>query len=354
MGPVRSLCREVEVIPPRFLVSARSCIHGAIRGLPLQAVVCQSQNFDQRLRERLQSERYDIVHVEHLRAAHTNTRLGRRIPTLYDSVDCISLLLQRTVQSSHSLRQRLMALIELKRTQTYEARLLKRFGHTVVTAPDDREALARLAPEAPITVIPNGVDLTRFRPFELPPDPATLVFSGKMSYHANQTAILYFVRSIFPLIQAAHPNVRLRIVGSSPPPTIQSLANDPAIVVTGHVFDLREGLRGATVAICPVRVKVGIQNKILEAMALGIPVVSTPEGLAGLEAQPETDILVGDGAQEFANQVGRLLVDQVLQRQIGRSGNIYVQSHHRWENAARRLEALYDLSIAQHSLEPVG
>jgi glycosyltransferase involved in cell wall biosynthesis len=175
-----------------------------------------------------------------------------------------------------------------------------------------------------------------------------------MSYHANQTAILYFVRSIFPLIKAAHPNVRLRIVGSSPPRMIQSLAKDPAIVVTGHVFDLREGLRGATVAICPVRVKVGIQNKILEAMASGIPVVSTPDGLAGLEAQPQIDILVGDGAQDFANQVGRLLTDQELRNHIGRSGTVYVQSHHRWENAARCLEELYDLSIARHSFEPVG
>src|SRR5205807_2428662 len=123
-------------------------------------------------------------------------------------------------------------------------------------------------------VIPNGVDMEHFQP-DAERQPPSLVFSGKMSYHANVTAVLYFVREILPRVRAVEPHVRLRIVGSNPPPEIRRLATDPLITVTGYVPDVQEAVRGAAVAVCPVTVKVGIQNKVLEAMAMGLPVVST-------------------------------------------------------------------------------
>src|SRR6185437_14741692 len=125
-------------------------------------------------------------------------------------------------------------------------------------------ALGRLAPDRSVSVIANGVDLDYFRPLAAAREPATIVFSGKMSYHANVSAALYFVQNVLPLVRTEHPGVRVRIVGSHPTARVRKLASDPGIEVTGHVQDIRESLGRATLSVCPVTVKVGIQNKILE------------------------------------------------------------------------------------------
>jgi polysaccharide biosynthesis protein PslH len=338
---LQAYCEHVEVVPFDRIAALRSCATAVLRGDPLQAAVCHSPAFGQHLDALLAGRRFDVVHVEHLRAAHLGTRLPASVPVVFDSVDCISLLLERTIRSSHDPRQRVLAMLELRRTRAYEARLLHRFDQVAVTSSDDAGALRALAPTAAVTIVPNGVDLEYFRPLAGPREPATLVFSGKMSYHANATAALHFVRHIFPLIREARPAVRLRIVGSRPPRAIQELARDPAITVTGHVADLRDTLAQATIAVCPVTVKVGIQNKVLEAMAMGLPVVCSRLGAEGLAAEPGQDLLVADDAAEFARHVGRLLAEPRLRDAIGRAGRRYVETHHRWGTAAGQLEALY-------------
>jgi glycosyltransferase involved in cell wall biosynthesis len=236
-------------------------------------------------------------------------------------------------------------MVELDNTRRYEARLMREFDDVIVTSSDDARMLRALGAGARLTVIPNGVDLQHFQPVDGPSEPATLVFSGKMSYHANASAVLHFVREILPLIRQRRPDVRLRIVGSKPPPAVLALARDPAITVTGHVPDMREALGRGTIAICPVTVKVGIQNKVLEGMALGLPVVCSELGAEGIEAERDRDFLVAKHAMDFADHVCRLLEDPVLRTRIGQSGRRYVETHHRWASAAGRLAALYSQRI---------
>ena len=336
------LCRSVDVIPFDRLRGARNCVVAALKGEPLQAAICQSPALDRRLTHLLTSRSFDVIHVEHLRAAHLRTRIPDHVPSLFDAVDCISLLQARTLTQSASLRQRVVAALELRRTRAFERRLLRQFHHTTVTSPVDAVALQRLAPDARVSVIANGVDLSYFQPLTTPREADTLVFSGKMSYHANATAALHFVRHILPLVKRIVPAVRLRIVGSDPPLAIRALVEDPAISVTGYVPDVRRAIGSAAIAVCPVTVKAGIQNKILEAMAMGVPVVSTTAGAEGLAAQPGRDFLVAADPAEFATHVGALLTDTGRREQIGRAGREFVEGHHRWDQAAMQLEALYD------------
>lgn len=347
---MRGLGARVETVPLRMGEALRRCGAAFWSGEPLQGAICRSREMESRLTELLADGRYDVVHLEHFRAAYLGARIPPGVPTLYDAVDCISLLQERTLRSSHSFRQRLLARLELGRTRAYEARVLRRFGQTIVTSPEDREALARLAPDAPISVVPNGVDLEYFRPPESPRPADTLIFSGKMSYHANVTAVLHFTRRILPLIRERHPAVRLVVAGSDPPPAIRELAADPAITVTGRLPDLRSAFAAATVAVCPVTVKVGIQNKVLEAMAVGLPVVCSREGAAGLAARDGRDFLVGDDAAAFADRVSRLLDDPAWRERIGRAGRRFVETSHRWSAAADQLESLYANLIASRGL----
>lgn len=358
---LRSYCRDVQVVPLRLPEALRSCVVGALRGDPLQAAFCRSPQLEHTLVELLSAERFDLVHVEHLRAAHLGALLPAALPKVYDAVDCISLLLERTLASSHSWRQRLLAAVELQRCRAYESRTLRLFDGVAVTSPEDQSALeslpfsvprgplAPLVPPARVDVIPNGVDLNYFHPLVGTRELATLVFSGKMSYHANVTALLHFYREIFPSIRRRHTDVRLWVIGSKPPTVVKGLARDPAVSVTGFLPDIRPALGRATVALCPVTVKVGIQNKLLEAMAMGLPVVSTSEGVQGLSVQPGRDLLVASNPEEFADHVCRLLSDPDLRKQIGQAGRGYVENYHRWEDAAAKLEGLYAEAIGTMS-----
>ena len=344
---LRSFCSRVDVMTVSLATRLRFCAEAAVRGEPLQAGASRSRELERILSERLAKAPPDVVHVEHLRAAYVWRHVPQNIPVVFDTVDCISLLLQRTLARSHSPLQRAIALLEQGRTRSYEARLVPKFDRVLVTSADDAEALEALAPGYEIGVVTNGVDIDYFRP-RMDREPATLVFSGKMSYHANASAALFFVRHIWPRVREGRPDARLRISGSNPPVEIRALASRAGITVSGYVPDLRDELGRATLALCPMTVKVGVQNKALEAMAMGLPVVSTTLGATGLRAQPGRDLLVADHPAHFAAEVLRVLSDGELRANLGQNARRYVEEHHRWETAAEDLQATYESAIATH------
>lgn len=338
-------CEEVVPVPLRPSQIARSCAGAVLQGMPLQAAYCRSAELSHQFHALLDQRPFDVVHIEHLRAGYLGLDQPAPAPLVYDAVDSISLLLRRTLRASHSVKQRLIAAIELHRTETFEARLLERFHNTVVTSAEDRDALLRLKVGAPISIVSNGVDTDYFQPVSGQTDPSTIVLSGKMSYHANVSAAMHLMRDIMPIVRALRCDVRVRIAGSDPSPDVRRLAEDPSVTVTGHVEHLTEAIGTATVAVCPVTIKVGIQNKILEAMALGVPVVSSRVGAAGLGALPGRDILVADNDHQFAEHVCRLLDDVDLRHRIGTAGRRYVEQHHAWAAAARDLVGVYRRTI---------
>jgi sugar transferase (PEP-CTERM/EpsH1 system associated) len=331
----RSLANCLQVLPTRE---------------PLQAAYAYHPAMERRLVELLDVEGFDVVHVEHLRAARLVRAVGR-VPLVYDAVDCISLLFEQAAAMGAGLRSRLVTALDLPRTRRYEAHLLARVDRVVITSGRDKDALDALgrrflppgSRRAPVTVVSNGVDLAYFCPptASRPRRGRDVVFTGKMSYHANATAVLYFVREILPLIRAAEPDVQLWVVGKDPPKSIRELAVDGRIQVTGTVDDLRPYLARAAVAVCPVRYAVGIQNKVLEAMAMGTPVVCTPAAFSGLAARQEDEILVGETPVHFASQVLALLSDPGRAARLAQAGRRYVEAHHDWQGAARRLVASY-------------
>lgn len=338
-----------RVVPVMIRTSrvVRSCAAGMVRGDPLQAAYCRSPELSERFAALISEGSVDLVHIEHLRASHLLFETPPTAPAFYDAVDSIGLLLERTLRMSHSWKQRVIAAIELSRIKAYERQVLMRADGVVVTSDDDAEALRRLLPTAPISTLPNGVDLDYFEPVDEAKEPSTIVISGKMSYHANITAVLDFAHATWPLVRQRHPGIRLRIVGSGPPESIRALTRDPDVEVTGYVDDVRPAIRRATVAVCPVTVKVGIQNKILEAMALGVPVVSTKAGAVGLQAVPGQDLLVGQDAAHVANLIHELLVDPHRRKKVAAAGRRYVETHHRWDIISSRLERAYDETLAR-------
>jgi len=292
---------------------------------------------------------YDVIHVEHLRGSRYGVFLKSSfpaVPIVWDSVDCISHLFQQAANQSQSFFGKFVTRFELPRTKKAEGNLICLFDHVLVTSPSDRNALLGLSPAgkrlAEISVLPNGVDLEYFHPnVDIQRETETIVFSGKMSYHANISMAKYLAAEIMPRIWKRRPNTRLYIVGKDPSPDIKGLENNPLITVTGTVDDIRPFLWRATVAVVPLLYGTGIQNKILEAMATGTPVVTTFNALTALQVQVGTELFAVNDAEEFSQAVLRVLEDRSLQSKIGNAGASYVRNHHDWMAIASQLVEIY-------------
>ena len=353
---LRSNCAEVIYFHQPLWRSLTNSLRASLSGNPLQSVYSWQPQLAKYLVNLFAGDRgsqFDIIHVEHLRGSQYGVLLKSTYPNrriVWDSVDCISHLFQQASLHSVDLFGKLVTRFELERTRKLERSLLTFFDHTIVTSPTDRQALLDLMQNglkpSPISIVENGVDEGYFRPKPtLERDPSTVVFSGKMSYHANIAMAKYLAGEIMPRIWRTCPSAHLYIVGKDPPSDIEKWGSDPRITVTGTVDDLRPFLWRATVAAVPLLYGAGIQNKILEAMAAQTPVVTTNRALSALHVQDGKELLVADGAEEFSKAVVRLIDNKNLQRQIGNAGAAYVRTHHDWSSIASRLTDLYQQTI---------
>src|SRR5438270_5580496 len=353
---------EVLAVQESKMRSAGQSAMALFNSLPLQVAYARSARFAQAAQQLCAQRPFDVVHVEHLRGIASMQQIARTHPLVWDAVDCISLLCKHTIAAGPSRAVRMVALLEHQRTRRYEAKTLGQLPHTVVTSERDRQAMIELLRMhtraltgddeelgAGISVIPNGVDLEYFQPLQLERQRFNLVFSGKMSYHANVATALYLYHQIMPLIWQHRPEATLTIVGSKPPKTIQALGNDPRVEVTGYVEDMRPYVGRAEVMLSPMVYSVGIQNKVLEAMALGTPVVVAAQAAAALGAESGRDLLVATSAQDFATATLRLLDDAELRTNLSWHGRTYVEQQHDWHTVTSRLVDVYQQAITAYA-----
>jgi sugar transferase (PEP-CTERM/EpsH1 system associated) len=347
----------VEIITA-YLSRARSALNllqAVVRRQPLQSLYCWHSGLARQIVSRFITSPWDVVHVEHLRGAEYGLYLRHvarmPVPIVWDSVDCISFLFDQAMRSSRHSFGRWITRLELPRTRRHEAKLLGCFERVLVTSPQDRAAFVALAdslaqPYNPhhLQVLSNGVDLDYFRCETAPRDPHTLVLTGKMNYHANVTAALYLVNEIMPRVWQVFPDACVEIVGQNPPPQIQRLAQQSGghVQVTGTVIDIRPFLARATLAVAPILYGAGIQNKVLEAMAMATPVVATSKAVSALKAQSGVELLVADTPDDFAHAILQLLRDATLRESLGRQGRCYVEEHHNWHKITSQLEQVYE------------
>lgn len=346
--PVSGYCESVSVFP---LSRARTVVNGLAalpRDVPLQAAYSRHPAAEARITAEVQQ--CDVVHIEHLRGSLL-TRRVRGIPQVIDAVDSISALFEETQIQARSWQHRLMARIDLSRTRRFEAALPRRFDRTLVSSAHDAARFRELAGarvDERLVVLPNGVDLEYFCPREGVRHPATILFTGKMSYHANEAAALRLVERVIPLVWQKRPDVRVVIAGKDPSPGVRLLAHDPRVSVTGFVEDLRACFWSATLVMAPLVYGTGIQNKVLEAMACGVPVIASAKACEGIAAANGRDLLVGRDDQELAALALTLLDNADLRRRLAADGRRYVATHHDWSQLGRRLIGVYEDARAAH------
>ena len=233
--------------------------------------------------------------------------------------------------------------LEARKLRRLECQLADRFDACTVTTRSELDEYATFGSRTSCAVVPNGVDTSYFRPKSQDrKERPVLVFLGRMDYFPNVDGIVWFAEQVFPRIRRARPDVQLRIVGADPAAAVRRLAG-PGVTVTGYVADVRPHLADASVAVAPLRIARGTQNKILETMSFGIPVVSTVQAAKGIQAQPGRHLLVAKDAAEFAADVIQLLDDHQLRRRLAADARAEVLPVHNWDASMKVLDSVLHL-----------
>jgi sugar transferase (PEP-CTERM/EpsH1 system associated) len=221
-----------------------------------------------------------------------------------------------------------------------EKRLARRFDLCTATTRAEWETLDGYGTGVATDWFPNGVDSTYFAPDGSAHDADTLCFVGRMDYFPNQDCMFDFCRTTLPLIRARRPQAKLLIVGADPTPAVRALGSLPGVTVTGSVADVRSYLRGSVAMVAPLRIARGTQNKILEAMAAGVPVITSSVAAGGVDAQPGEHFMVADGPEAVAAAALRIMGDAAERARLARAGRERMLSHHAWESSMRRLDGI--------------
>jgi glycosyltransferase involved in cell wall biosynthesis len=265
----------------------------------------------------------------------------REIPTVIHMHDVAWTMWERMSEVA-SWHLRPLIAIETRRIRRDELAACRSASICVNVSATDRQRLEAAAPDVRSTVITPGVDCEALTPVERPPSTSHLVFVGSMNYVPNVDGAQFFVREVLPLIAAEISAVTVSIVGARPTASVRRLADDPRVRVTGFVDDVRPYYAAAAAAIVPLRIAGGVRLKILEAMALGMPIVSTGIGAEGLDLAEGKDLLLADTAPQLAAAAVRLLRDAALRQRLAQHARATAVRRFSWNAVGRTLEGVYE------------
>ncbi len=369
VAALRQVCSEVHTVPIRRsrLADAGYWLRSLATGRPFlieRDDLAGMRRCVQRLTAVLA---FDVIHADQLSMAQFALPPGNLMPSsrgiftapdgrkprlVFDAHNAVWTLVERMSEAVPPVL-RPLARLEARRVKAYEAMLMQSYDHVLAVTEVDRRLLVQAVQEtnvgeiepltAPVTVIPIAVDTQVLQPVQRQPGSLNILTLGTLHYPPNADGIRWFAREVFPLVRDQIPEASLTIVGKNPPPDFLELAagRPESIQVTGYVADLTPYFQRAALMVVPVRAGSGMRVRILEAFARGMPLVTTTIGLEGIEAQPGTDILVADAAEDFAQAVITLLRDTRLQDALADRGRRLAETRYDWRVVLQSLDEVY-------------
>ena len=316
--------------------SAVNCLAAVWDRRPLQVLYFQSKELQLQLDKLLEKHNYAAVHVQHLRMS-PYLAARKDVRRILDLPDAFSLYWERRKMVKRGLLTTLFENMEQRRVLKYEG-ILKEYDLSLVCSAEDLDYLEKTHHSGNLRLLPNGVDLETFasRGHDYAHN-KTILFTGNMDYAPNVDAVIYFTETILPLVKAKLPEVTFIIAGQRPVPRVAALAGEH-IIVTGFVKDLAATYNSASVVVAPLRFGAGTQNKVLEAMAMGVPVVCSNIGFGGLGITSGEGAVMQTEPTEFANSVIQLLESEEMRRRVGQEGIRVVKTKFDWDIIAKTLE----------------
>jgi sugar transferase (PEP-CTERM/EpsH1 system associated) len=341
---LREHCASVEVVyhgQARTFLLAPAAL---LKRSPFSVSLFYRRALAEKVAQKAATERFDCIIVSSSSMAQYAC-LVPDVPKVLDFIDMDSekwdLYAERRMSPLSPLYR-----LEAERLAKYEEAMARVFDHSIVISEEERRVFQKRVSDRAVAVITNGVDLEYFFPrgnVATKISQPIIVFTGAMDYFPNVDAVQYFCHEIFPSVRRELSGARFYIVGRNPTRHVRELGKQTNVIVTGTVPDVRPYLAQATVAVAPFRLARGLQNKVLESMAMGVPVVGTTEAFKGIAATEQDGIRIADDARSFAHCVTTVLqADAASRRQAARQVRDYVERHHRWEDQGVKLERLLE------------
>jgi sugar transferase (PEP-CTERM/EpsH1 system associated) len=332
------VCNRIETVRlPRWRSYLSTALSLPARS-PMQVQYYRSRAMQARIESLVAAKGYHVVYTHLIRMAEYTRKL--RVPKAMGMQISQALNLSRMVEHVRDPLRSLFYRIEAAKVRGYEAEAAADFDRVFLCGPSDVAAIARTRPLPNAVVCPHGQEVPEIERVRAGPrEPGSVVISGVMSTYTNVDAVGWFAKQVFPRIRAELPEARFWIVGRDPQRAVRTLARAPGIEVTGEVPDVADWLCRAQVAVAPLRIGAGMQNKIVQAMACELPVVATSIANEGIGATPDEHLWVRDDAASFARAVTELLRDEQEARRLGRAARAWVEAHWTWDALFARLEA---------------
>ena len=338
---LEAICSSVCVVFERNLAMKARAFFALASQRPLSVCSYYSRAFQSHVDRIIESKNIDLIFMFSSVMAQYVQNI-RRVPKIMDFVDVDSEK-WRAYVDFHKFPLSWIYSLEAKRLSLYEAEVARMCEHSILVTEQEAQSLRERVGNVSISAIANGVDLKFFAHNELDEKlrhPPSIVFTGAMDYFPNIDAVQYFCHSILPLIKQTMPDIRFIIVGRNPPSKIKELSAQPGVIVSGSVPDIRPFLEKAWVSVAPLRIARGIQNKVLEAMAMGLPVVGTPQAFEGMKVGESDGIRIANNPEEFAVEIITLLGNGSVRQECSYQVRQYVERCHRWEDHGSELETL--------------
>jgi glycosyltransferase involved in cell wall biosynthesis len=339
VAELEAICERVEVIERGQSLDdwVRDPLHLVPRSVSLEF---GNPRMRRRVAQELSSGRYDIAQFEFLDVAYL---LPRRValPTILTHIEVVSRVMAQRVQAAASPLSKLSLVTQWVRALHFEVAMSKRFTTNVFLTANEAGSITRYAPDVASAISHLGVDCTYFQPMQGRVTPGSMVYVGYFRHVPNVDAVMYFCESVLPRIWATQPNATFTIVGGAVPDNVRSLARDPRIRVMGWVDDYRPYLDAAQLVVAPVISGAGMRTKIIEAWAMGKPVVATPLAVEGCGAIHEQNALIAAGPESIARCVLQVLSDSALGERLGQSARMTAERSYDWGVITREHDRIY-------------
>ena len=325
-------CQSINFIRFNKLQILLGLVRAFFKGLPMQCGYFYNRKAAKKVNALIAKHKPDMLYGQLLRVAEYIRH--KDIPKAIDYQDIFSYGMKRRADIA-SFVTRPIYNMEYRRLARYEATIFNDFDVRTIISEPDRKLFPHDKRDE-ILIIPNGVDHEFFKPQEREKK-YDLVFTGNMSYPPNVNAVEYLADEIMPIVWKTLPEAKLYIAGATPDPKVKKAASDK-IIVSGWMDDIRDAYAQSRVFIAPMRIGTGLQNKLLEAMSMRLPAITSPLANASLGAKPNEEILIGNNAQEMAQHIITLLTDTQKAEQIAQAGFDFTNRVYDWGKATERLE----------------
>lgn len=332
---LNNFCHRIVVFRLNRWSIFLSLIKNYFRFLPFQTAYYYNDKADKELLKLIESEKPDKLFYQLIRTAEY-AKTVKGIPKILDIMDPMS----KNVELRMKVEKfpfRLLLKMELERLLEYELAMYSRFRRMSIITERDRDSLKNEC-NSEITIIPNGIDSEYYTPYENQKS-RDLLFVGSMSYIPNVEAAVFLAKKVLPLLEEMGYNLNLTLVGANPHPRVVALSSH-SIHVTHRVDDTRTYYSTARIFVAPMFINTGLQNKILEAMCMKIPVICTSMANEALKAVPGKHLILADTAEEYAVSIIKLLSDRELRQRLAENAYDFVLSGYSWNESGRQMEEL--------------